>query len=413
MPFPRVIPALADLTQEIAGPVPVALLQDWARGKQDLESARALLEPFAIRGTIVASDASGLSRMTREMELLEVLHVVSRPKQIVHAVGRAIGGRAVGRWLADNTEMYYPASVGADAVLAALTETQARIAASARVRVGMCLHPGEFYEIGGTLYGRDAHAVESLAEHHAGPDEILVTGEAIAGLARPSAFRFRLREDLASRHPGGVFGLIAGPRMPDLVATDVRYPHGYTEEFFRFLLDLDPRPDPRAVREKLYGTYQRERVIAFVVRDRPSREGDDLAAMLDELVVDALLDTVVGETVGRDHVAQSGGGLAVLAFAASREALAAALELRERFAQNGIAARIGIDRGPVLFFENRDGPKGVAGDPINTASKISEDAGRAGKISLTTRVTAELGPLPGGEPFQVTVSDVRLTGIVL
>ena len=413
MRFPKTIPALADLTQEIAGPVPVSLLQDWARGTQDLDSARALLEPFAIRGTIVASDTSGLSRMTREMELLEVLHLVSRPKQIVHAVGRAIGGRAVGRWLADNTEMYYPPAVAADTVLAGMAEAQARIATSARVKVGMCLHPGDFYEIGGTLYGRDAHAVEWLAEHHAGPDEILVTAEALARLAEPSACRVRARDDLAGWHPAGVFSVDASPRMPDLVATDVRYPHGYTDDFFRALLELESQPDPRAARERLYGAYQRERVIAFVVRERPARERDDLAAMLDDLVVDALLDTVVEETLGPEAVVQAGGGLAVLAFRGAREALAAARELRHRFEQNGIAARIGIDRGPVLCFENADGPKGIAGDAINTASKISEDVGQAGKISVTTRVAAELDPLPGAEPFAVTVSNVRLTGLVL
>ncbi len=36
MAAPRPIPALADLTRDIAGPVPVRLLQDWASGRADL-----------------------------------------------------------------------------------------------------------------------------------------------------------------------------------------------------------------------------------------------------------------------------------------------------------------------------------------------------------------------------------------
>jgi class 3 adenylate cyclase len=73
--------------------------------------------------------------------------------------------------------------------------------------------------------------------------------------------------------------------------------------------------------------------------------------------------------------------------------------------------RIGIDRGTVLLFESGDGSKNVAGDPVNVASKISEDAGLAGRIRLTARAAGELDPPAAGEPFLVTVSGVQLTGI--
>src|SRR4051812_21090378 len=39
MPLPRVIPALADLTQDIAGPLPVKLLQNWATGEREASGA--------------------------------------------------------------------------------------------------------------------------------------------------------------------------------------------------------------------------------------------------------------------------------------------------------------------------------------------------------------------------------------
>src|SRR5262245_31757159 len=117
MPFPRAIPALADVTQDIAGAAPLGLLQDWGSGKADLASAEALLRPFQIAGTVVASDTSGLTRLTRELDLLDVLRLISRPKEILHAVGVAVGGRAVGRWVADNTEMYYSTAVPVDVVV--------------------------------------------------------------------------------------------------------------------------------------------------------------------------------------------------------------------------------------------------------------------------------------------------------
>src|SRR6187402_792191 len=104
----RIIPALADLTQDIAGPVPLDLLYSWATGEQDDARAEELLAPFRVEGTVVSTDTSGLSRMTTERDLLDVLCLISEPKQIVHSIGLEIGGRPIGLWVADNTQMFYP-----------------------------------------------------------------------------------------------------------------------------------------------------------------------------------------------------------------------------------------------------------------------------------------------------------------
>ncbi|HXJ40106.1 MAG TPA: hypothetical protein VNH18_12585, partial [Bryobacteraceae bacterium] len=159
MPLPKVIPALADLTQDIAGPLPVRLLQDWATGEQDLSAAETLLNAFETEGTVVSTDTSGLSKMTQAMDLLDVLHVISRPKEIIHALGREVGGRAIGIWIADNSEMIYPPDVEPEVVIDAMGEVQYRIQERLRVRIGMCVHTGRFYEIGGGLYGADADLV--------------------------------------------------------------------------------------------------------------------------------------------------------------------------------------------------------------------------------------------------------------
>jgi hypothetical protein len=163
------------LTQDIAGPVPVQLLRDWAAGRQDLAAAKALLTSFCVQGSVVASDTSGLSRMMQEMDLLEALSLISRPKEMIHALGREIGGRPIGAWVADNTEMFYGEDLDAETIVEAMAEVQARIQESRAVQVGMCIHAGSFYEIGGGLYGSDADTVEYLAEHVAGAGEILLT----------------------------------------------------------------------------------------------------------------------------------------------------------------------------------------------------------------------------------------------
>lgn len=413
MSAPRAIPALADLTQVSAGPLPLRLLHDWASGRRDLAAARALPEAFEIRGTVVASDTSGLSRLTRERDLLDVLRLVSRPQEIVHAVGRAIGGRAVGRWVADNTLMYYPPAVPIPRLLAALVETLHRIRARSPVSVGMCAHPGVFYEIGGVLYGPDAELVDSLAEHAAGPEEILLTGEAAAGLD-PALFPVRPRQDLRAPGAPAVFTLVTGPRLPDLVATDIRYPHPYTDEFFEMLLALDagtPAPaDPAA----LGARYAREAAVVFVARERRPRPVPDLAALLDDLTGNALVDAIVRRAPGGGAtLVQSTGGCAVLTFAGVAEALEWSRQVRARAGESGIPVRVGIDAGRIFLFEREDGSVGIAGDPVNTASKISEDAGEVGAISLTARAAARLPALPAGEPFRLTVSNVLITGLRL
>jgi class 3 adenylate cyclase len=67
----------------------------------------------------------------------------------------------------------------------------------------------------------------------------------------------------------------------------------------------------------------------------------------------------------------------------------------------------------VLLFEAPDGSRTIAGHPVNVASKIAEDAGLSGRIGVTTRAAAQLGAAQAGEPFQVTVSGVLLTGFSL
>ena len=70
MPTPTIIPALADLTQDIAGPLPVGLLQDWAGGAQDLETANRLLGDFRIEGHVVSTDTSGLGLLAQDKDRL-------------------------------------------------------------------------------------------------------------------------------------------------------------------------------------------------------------------------------------------------------------------------------------------------------------------------------------------------------
>lgn len=412
MALPRIIPALADLTQDIAGALPVELLQNWAAGSQNATEAERLLNGYRIEGTVVASDASGLSRLTEERDLLDVLALVSEPKQILHGLGISIGGRAVGVWIADNTEMYYPSAIDPGLIVDAMAEAQARIASGAEVRIGMCVHSGEFYEVGGGLYGGDAETVEHLAEEFAGPGDVLVTRAVTNRLGGVADSRFAPRPELSQVYAPGVYTLVRPGRMPELRGDNRPYPNPYPEEFFSLLSGLRHTDDADQIRKRIYDAYLRERVVVFVVRAHELMSSHGLAELLDDFVNNALVETVIRVAMRAEgHVAGLGGGLAILTFDTGGEALEFAQAVRDEFAKNGVAVRIGIDQGPVLFFPNPRGPSGIAGDPVNAASKLSEDSGTDGKIRISTRAARQMPVLPGARPFQISVSRVVLTGV--
>jgi hypothetical protein len=411
MPTTRVRAALADLTQDIAGRVPVALLQRWAAGAQDQATAEALLDDYRLDGQVVATDTSGLTRMTEERDLLDVMALISKPKEVVHGLGTAIGGRPIGVWVADNTEMFYPSSIDAGLVLDAMLEARARIAAAVPVGIGMCLHAGRFYEIGGGLYGDDADAVEGLAEDHAGPGEILVTSEWLARALAPPDCQFRPRADLQPLHASGVFLVDTCRRRPDLREHDPDYPPPFPRPFLEALRRLHAEPQPDALRAATYGRYQRELAVVFVSVVVETSSGSALPRLLDRLLHAGVVDSIVKGRMGlAESVYGSGQGYLILAFAEPRQALVTAEDIRARFAERGLAVRIGIDLGPVLAFDDPPGARQIAGGAVNIASKLSVDAGVAGAIQVTDRAARHLGPPPGTARFDLDVSAVRLTG---
>ncbi|MEQ1728514.1 MAG: hypothetical protein ABL982_09035 [Vicinamibacterales bacterium] len=412
MKFPKMIPALADLTQDIAGPVPVELLREWASGTTDEGRAAELLRPFAITGTVVATDTSGLSHLTRERDLLEVLAMVSHPKEIVHAVGREIGGRAIGTWVADNTEMFYAADRPVSEVVAAMADAQARINLDGEVRLGMCVHWGDFYEIGGGLYGRDAELVEYLAERFSAPGDVLLTEAVRSHLPAGCNVQVQRRPELDVVHAPGVFALTAAPPMT-LAAADIRYPHGFTDEVFRALHQLRAADAPR-LREEIYRSLLHERVVVFVSRERGTTDGAPITALLDTLTGDAVFDAVLQRfPAAVAHTASLGGGLAILCFEDAEEALQVSYGLRDACLEMGIGVKVGIDAGPVLLFTNHRGPSGVSGDAVNIASKLCEDLGVENMVNVTARAAAPMRDIQGGVPFTARLSRVEVSGIRL
>ena len=103
--------SLADLRQGISAVIATEMVLKWNSGPKSPEQHQRLMEPYKVRGTVASSDSAGLSRLTQQYSLAQVLKLISEPKEEIHALGKAIGGEAIGVWAADNTQMFYPDSI--------------------------------------------------------------------------------------------------------------------------------------------------------------------------------------------------------------------------------------------------------------------------------------------------------------
>ena len=92
----KIITSLADLKQDIAGPIPVEIVSKWTKSSRTEEDQVGILKPYERRGYVVSSDSSGLSRLTAERTLFDVMKIVSEPKEVIFQLGREIGGYGVG-----------------------------------------------------------------------------------------------------------------------------------------------------------------------------------------------------------------------------------------------------------------------------------------------------------------------------
>ena len=73
--------SIADLSQDIAGSVPLELIREWRDSDRSEAAHERILEPHKCAGTIVCSDAAGLSRLGAGRPLIEVMKLISEPKE--------------------------------------------------------------------------------------------------------------------------------------------------------------------------------------------------------------------------------------------------------------------------------------------------------------------------------------------
>jgi len=404
----RFPPGFFDLPAGAGEALPLDVIAAWTRSDQSVDAARELLGPFTLRGIVVTSDAAGLTRLTQERSLIEILAMVSRPKELVHACGRAIGGVPIGTWAADNTAMFYAEGIPAGHVVGMLLTLLDRVREECEVGIGLAAHHGTFYELARGLHGPEADRVELIAEDHTQAGELVVT-DSLAGLL-PSGDGFTLepRLDLAPLF-GVVHRVTGGPRREGLAITDFKYPLPFTDEFFTGLAQFQRTRRTSVVPRPAY----KEVAIVVVEREHEDQDVPEVAA-LNDLALAAAVKRLGGglvEDLSGMEIKISGRS-SIYLFDQPRHALAFSRKLRDMMAREQVQLAIGIDTGRVLLFDLGPGLHDVAGSPVNVASKLAQDAGRFGAIQMTAEAARQAGLPAVARAERVTVGGVSIEMVV-
>ncbi|MEK7667215.1 MAG: family 3 adenylate cyclase [Gemmatimonadota bacterium] len=404
-PSDRFPPGFFDLPSDAGEVLPLELIERWTHSPQTRDVAHELLAPRTLTGTVVSSDSAGLTRLSRERSLVEILAMVNRPKEIVHAYGTAIGGRTIGVWAADNTQMFYPADVPAERVVGMLRGLLERLPSESEVGIGLCAHRGVFFELSGGLYGPDADRVEVVAEEHTAGSELLITDVLADRLPTGHGFVLEPRADLLE-HFGAVFRVTGGPALTDLAATDFRYPAPFSDDFYSQLSAYGRTRRDSVVPHPVY----QDRTVVLIEREREELDIPEVA-VLNDLALSAAMKRI-GNALLRGFPGveiKTSGLIALYVFDDAATGTGFARAFRDAFAEQGVATRTGLDAGPVLVFELGRGTRDIAGSPVNVASKLAQDCGSFGSIYLSEAVAAKLPGTPPGRAVEFAVSGITLS----
>jgi len=375
--------AMFDITQDINGGLPIKLIEQWLDSEQTYQDALQVLNPYKVKGYSISSDSAGLTKLSQQKKLLEILAIINQPKEIVHGFGTAIGGQAIGIWAADNTQMFYPASISPITLLAAMLKVQDEINKRCQIKIGLAAHYGEFFYINGGLYGLEAETIEEIAENDTEGGEFVIS-QSIYNLL-PETHNFTLFKKTEQPTPiGDIFRVIDGAHLSDIQPLDTKYPIPYSEGFYNDLVTYTNRQYDYNFGKVLEDKYIQKKVVVLVEARSTSSEADDYL-MLNSLSIALMMRDIATQLFIKSNGMEIKmvGALGIYVFDEAAIAINFAQTFRKELAKQEIACRIGIDIGSILIFELASGGKDIAGMPVNVASKMAQDKGEFGKLYLS------------------------------
>lgn len=366
----KIIAALADLKQEIAGVIPVDLISLWQKSLRNAAAERSILRLHEKVGFMVNTDSAGLSKLTAQKSLLEVMRIVSQPKEIIYGIGRQIGGRGIGVWAADNTQMFYQ-DIGIDELLEAMVAAQKQVSLGP-LKVGMGIHYGVYWEIGQGMFGVDAELIDEVAEEHTAGGEIVLSDKCFDD-TRLQKWQTSLlkREDLGEHFQKDFWSFnyekFSGKEFEvDLNTEDLIYPLPFDRKFYQALRQMEKSADARTVLEEFFANK-----VVVLVKIYHNKAN----FLLDQLTDWVVMNAFTAEIAERYEVEtiKSNGDLGIFVADSDSEAVQFAEDVLLSMVRSEDRVSIGLARGDILLFNLEGGGKDLAGGAVNIASKISED----------------------------------------
>lgn len=397
-----IVPSLADISQDVAGEIPVDVVVRWAMSDRSAATHEELIAPHVVQGTIVCSDSVGLSKLTTERSLCDVLELVDGPKQVLIEHAEPIGGRAVGTWVADNSETFFDSTVGVQDVVEQMICAQREIA-QLPIQIGLGIHCGEFVSLSSGLFGQEVDVVETLAEDYTAGGEIAVTEAVKRRLAAPLQGRLMPKEFPYAPTYSLLYRDIAveGPRHPHAA-----YPAPYPHDFLRYVRTRRSA----GAQDELDRRYARKGLVVLVRVHYPRN-----AFLLDELAGLVLSNFILREVARQYPVERikSNGSLGIYVGEDLEAVLEFSRELRSQMQSSDYGVSVAVASGEILVFPMDSNGKDIAGGPVNVASKWAEDSGVNGKIIVDSSVQDRRGACLGGDDMTLSISGVVLTATCL
>lgn len=384
-------PDIFDLSQDIVEYVPSEIVENWLNSDYSDESAKRILGASRVKGVLVSTDSSGLSKMSVDMDIIEVMSLVSEPKEVIHAYGASVGGSAVGVWAADNTQMLYPENIDACEILKTVVSARDYIKKNCKVQVGFAIHYGEFYKVGNGMYGVDADIVEGVAEDFVEGGEIVVSSAFVKRLGTCESCNLAEKKDLPERF--GHFQIVTNcDAKAKLPASGSEYPLPFSKDFFDRIVSLRKLSDSRRaeVLAEIRDKHIRNKFVTLIERSHANL-GAPEHFVLDELA----LYGVMGRTALHLLMDYEGkrvktlGNLGIYVFSSADEVIDFTMAFRVELKRFGIASKAGISHGDILLFDLSNGRRDIAGVPVNLASKVAQDHGEFGRIYLIDDMVRE------------------------
>ncbi|MBF9140893.1 hypothetical protein [Hymenobacter properus] len=399
----KIIPSTADLRWATGKNLPYEVLERWLKSDRTAHAQHTILSDYAVHGVVVESDSSGLTRLSAERHVLEVLLLIHYPKQIIFECGAAIGGQGIGTWKADNTCMFYPSPLKSLDVLEQMALAQKTIQRECTVQVGMGVRRGQFYEVQNTLFGPAFQVLDAITEDEIGPTAIVWEGRPLVG--HESLFHpFDGVDEFA---PAGTLWSVQYASLTHAVPRRAAaYPMPFSAGLIATLQNVnfsDAQHLDALHAELLITTH-----VCFIKLHVD--EGVLLLEKQLQLVAWHYLIRETAHTFGID-VAEYAGPVVIVLEASFQAMVAFIQKLCAATRSIELSCSFGMAYGHVLRELKKDGSTNIVGGaPVNYASKLAEDVGVPDHLHLLENCQAEAAFLQSGEAFTLGISHVELKG---